>query len=547
MGIDIDSLELHERRAVRLEIAETAGDLAVNMARLFHERDFFINDPQLWDDVIDVDENAHYSSRYIVDVFHESSAGLDIIGKFAQEIAAQVQFPLSSTYMAALGVISAAMNERFFVQYNGTYQNSIGLYVIAAQPPSTGKSGVLSILTQPIHEIYAEKRDTKQPIIVELKRKIKRLELKMSKEKCDRTLLDMDKELIALQNEMAEVPNYVWCINDPTAEGCEKVLSEQGGFFNVISDESAAVKVMMGMVYSDRSTNNGIFLKAWDNGFHSVARQSRDGYRGNVRGSFVVLAQESSINVILQAGAEGEGVSERVLMIAEKNLLGERDHTKFEKISDDTRETYSAFCRWLVGDANEAPMPIVFTLDAGAELYLRDMKNTKEPLMKDGAMFSNPLLRGAVGKMDKQIIKIAAILHAAKAFTHAGGKKCDFKNNLSISAIEVQRAEAIVEVLMGTLLRITNDRGITGINAELEACRKKISDQVNSGVASMSFMTFRDSIRQRKEFSNDRQNLSKKLKEEIFPQLQDENYIVWDESAKWVYLNPRLKTKSAKK
>jgi hypothetical protein len=547
VGIDIERLDVFDRAAIKERIFKQAFDEQVNPARLFLDEGYQIAELGLWDDPLDIDENEHFTSRYEVDVFHESSAGIDIIGQYAKEIADQIQFPLSSTYMAALGVISAAMNERFFVQYNGSYENSVGLYVIAAQPPSTGKSGVLSLLSSPIHRIYKEKAERTLPIAVELKRKIKRLEFKMSKERCENTLRDMDKDLIAMQRELFLVPNYVWCINDPTAEGCEKVLSEQGGFFNVISDESAAVKVMMGMVYSDRSTNNGIFLKAWDNGFHSVARQSRDGYRGNVRGSFVVLAQESSINAILEAGSEGEGVSERVLMIAERNMLGDRDHTKFTPIKKETAEKYEAFCRWLQGSVSEAVMPIVFRLDDGAELYLRDMKNLKEPLMRDGAMFSSPLLRGAVGKMDKQIIKIAAILHAAKAFTHDGGEFCDFSKNMTIGAIEVQRAEAIVEVLMGTLLKITSDRGITGINSELEVCRKQISKSINEGGTSISLMGFRDSIRGKKEFANDRKNLSQKLKAEILPMLQSENLIVWDEHEKWLYFNPRLKTKSAKK
>lgn len=547
MPYDIDRLELKEREQLYRDIAKDSAETGTGMARLFFEQGFFLNSMAQWDEVIDPDEDAHYSAQYVVDVFNESSASLDIIGKFAKGVSTQIQFPLSSTYMAALGVISAAMNERFYVQYNGGYHNSIGLYVIAAQPPSTGKSGVLHYLTKPLHEIYAEKREAKDPIRNDLQRKIKRLERAMGKVKDDHELADMDLQLIELQKKLSEVPLYNWCINDPTAEGCEKILSQQGGFFNVISDESAAVKVMLGMVYSDRSTNNGIFLKAWDNGFHSVARQSREGYSGTVRGSFVVLAQESSINAILKAGAEGEGVSERVLMIAERNLLGQRDHSQFNPIDTAILEDYANFCRWLIGNPKETPMPVIFRLEEGAARYIRDMKNGKERLMADGQMYSNPLLRGAMGKMDKQVIKIAAILHAAKIYSHAGGVYCNFSEHLEIGAIEVQRAEAIVETLMGTLLKITHDRGLTGIIAELDVCRKALSRAVNkNGVTSLSLMAFRDMVRQSPSFAEDRSRLTQKLKEQLLPTLQNENLIVWDERSKWIYINPRIKLKQGR-
>lgn len=468
-----------------------------------------------------------------VDIMSFCDAHSDFIGKFADEVSRVVQFPRSSTYMIALGVVSAAMTERFFVRYNGGSENTVGLYIVVAQPPSTGKSGVLSLLCDPMHAAYEAKANAKEPIRIALERKIARLKRAMNKERNESTLDSMDLELIELQEKLKEIPQYNWALNDTTAEGCEKILSKQGGFFNVISDESSAVKVLMGMVYGDKSVNNGIFLKAWDNGYHSVARQSRDGFRGYVRGAFVVLAQDVSINAIIKAGEEGEGISERVLALEEETLLGKRNHEQRKEIDQNLKNVYADFCHWVIGDPKEAQHKIILDLEPDAEQHIVAIKNKFEHLMADGGRYSSNMLRGFVGKADKQIIKIAAVLRAARSFQEK------MPINTKISFYEIERAESIFDVLLRTILKITEDRGLSGYEAEIEIAKQYCIEFVEKKTVGISVQRYREKLRGKRIFRA-AHNFSQRLEDEILPMLEAINYIVWDRDKKWINLNPRL-------
>lgn len=509
-----------------------AKSLQKNPALIFAEYEGVdLRIPRYWDDPVQEEDDIPRGTT--VDIMSFCDARGDFIGRFADAVASAVQFPSSSVYMTALGVISAAMTERFFVRYNDGDENTVGLYIVVAQPPSTGKSGVLSLLCSPMHAAYAEKAKAKEPIRSAIERKIARLKRSIAKERNESTLDSMDLELIDLQEKLDAIPQYNWAINDATAEGCEKVLSKQGGFFNVISDESSAVKVLMGMVYGDKSVNNGIFLKAWDNGYHSVARQSRDGFRGYVRGAFVVLAQDVSINAIIKAGEEGEGISERVLALEEETLLGKRKHEKKRAINKELKQQYADFCHWIIGDPKAATEKIILDLEEDAEDYIIGIKNKFEHLMADGGRYSSNMLRGFVGKADKQIIKLAAVLTVARSFQE------NKPINSPISFYEIERAESIFDVLLRTILKITEDRGITGANAEIEAAKKYCTTFVENKTVGLSVQRFREKIRGCSIFRTNR-NLSKRLEEEVLPMLEALNYCVWDREKKWLHLNPRL-------
>lgn len=521
----------------QLEVTEhsiflRAKHLHKNPALIFAEYDGVdLRTPRFWDEPIQDDDDVPRGTT--VDIMGFCDARSDLIGQFADAVAGAVQFPSSSVYMTALGVVSAAMAERFFVRYNDGDENTVGLYVVVAQPPSTGKSGVLSLLCNPMHSAYAEKREANKPVRSAIERKIARLKRAINKEKNECTLDSMDLELIDLEEKLHKIPDYNWAVNDATAEGCEKILSKQGGFFNVISDESSAVKVLMGMVYGDKAVNNGIFLKAWDNGFHAVARQSRDGFIGYVRGAFVVLAQDVSINAIIKAGEEGEGISERVLALEEETLLGKRKHEKKKPISRDLKEKYSDFCHWVIGEPRAAASRIVLDLEPAAEDYIISIKNKFEHLMADGGRYSSNMLRGFVGKADKQIIKLAAVLTAVKSFQE------NKPINSPISFYEIERAESIFDVLLRTILKITEDRGMTGSKAEIEVAKKYCSEFVANKTLGLSVQRFREKIRGNSIFRKT-SNLSKRLEEEVLPMLEALNYCVWDRDKKWINLNPRL-------
>src|SRR5690554_1933396 len=102
-------------------------------------------------------------------------------------------------------------------------------------------------------------------------------------------------------------------------EGLERDAGSQLGMINIISAEADAINIITGAVYGDKKTNYGMILKAWDGERHSSSRASRDSYSGYVRMCIAVLAQDESIDAILDAGKDGRGISERFSSFVKKH------------------------------------------------------------------------------------------------------------------------------------------------------------------------------------------------------------------------------------
>lgn len=515
---DIEGLENNVMRR-----AEEDG---VNPALYAHQYGLPINTPRWWwapkaeDDPGDVYVEG-------VDLIAGSA---DVLSAFVKSLAASIQFPESTAYLHGLGVVSAAMVERFFYRFNGAQENTVALYTVGAQPPSTGKSGIDGYLCEPAHKAYTEKRKQGELRRKALKRKIAKLTAELKKAKSDTAAEVMEKEMLDLEEELAECPDYVWAVNDPTPEGCEKVLGQQNGWFNVVSDESSAVKVVLGMVYGDRAANNGVFLKAWDNGYLSVARSGRDGYIGKIRGSMAILAQDESVSTILRAGQSGEGISERFLIIREKNLLGTRDHLNYTPVDRDARDAYGRMIENIINE----PGPVYLYLSPEAERLVREIKQEQEPLMMDGGKFSTPMLRGVVGKNEKQIIKIACVLHCVEQWAPGGRKGCE------IQVTTIVRAAYIFNQLLQTYVAAADSKGFTGARTELEKLVDVLTKCLDKGKPSIEVRKLRDRIKNSRPFDTIPE-LTKKLKEDYLPELEANSYVVFDSVAQVVHINPRLK------
>lgn len=456
--------------------------------------------------------------------------GIDnTLSRFVSSLASSVQFPKSTAFLHGIGVVASAMTENFFYEFNGRQDNTTALYTVGAQPPSTGKSAIDSYLTSPIHEEYNRKTLENEKERAKITLQIGRLKAKIKKAS-EHEAEAMSVELLDLEHRLEDFPLYTWCVNDPTPEGCEKVLAGQGGFYNVVSDESSAVTVVLGMVYGDGARNNGVFLKAWDNGYLSVARSGRDGFTGNIRGSVAVLAQDLSIEAILNAGQSGEGISERFLILREPNLLGERVHT-----------SYSPVCKEAMKEYNELAFNIVKTrykvnlkLSEDAEKLVRAIKQDQEPMMADNGKYSTPMLRGVVGKNEKQIIKIACVLHVIKEWSAGGGRQ------MVIDTDCIFQASTIFNQLLKTYVAAADSKGFTGKRTEINKLIESIKKLAAKGKMKTDIRSLRDSIKNTKQFKPI-ENLTGKLRKEYLPELEKIAYIVFDSESGDIFLNPWLR------
>jgi hypothetical protein len=457
-------------------------------------------------------------------------AGIDnILSRFVTSLAGSVQFPKSTAFLHGLGVVASAMTENFYYSFNGRDDNTVSLYTVGAQPPSTGKSAIDSYLTTPIHNAYDEKRKHNEEERAKINLQIGKLKGKMKKAG-DKEAEEMAVELLELERRLEEYPLYTWCVNDPTPEGCEKVLAGQNGFYNVVSDESSAVTVVLGMVYGDGARNNGVFLKAWDNGYLSVARAGREGFTGNIRGSVAVLAQDLSIEAILSAGQSGEGISERFLILREPNLLGERVHTSYSPVCSEAQKEYGDLIANIVKERRD----IHLRLSRDAETLVRSIKQDQEPMMADGGKYSSPMLRGVVGKNEKQIIKIASVLHVIKEWKKGGGRKTE------ISSDCIFAASMIFNQLLKTYVAAADSKGFSGKQTEINRIIESLKKMASKSKFKTDVRCLRDTIKNSRQFKS-LDNLTKRLRNDYLPDLEKLAFIVIDDATGDIYINPYLK------
>ena len=163
---------------------------------------------------------------------------------------------------------------------------------------------------------------------------------------------------------------------------------------------------------STSANNNDIQLNGFDGGVVNSLRAGREGYHGNVVGSITCFAQPGSIEKVLDA-SKGTGLAERFLFLTEKSNLGNRDHTKEIKPDYALESEYEAAC-YFFKNTLEHPYPYdeldTLTISESAHHKINQFRNKIEPERGRGK-YSHTTFQGTTGKVDMQIMKIAAVLH----------------------------------------------------------------------------------------------------------------------------------------
>lgn len=486
-----------------------------------------LNNPVIWQNPYEDEvQEEKYSN---VDIFQ--FAGKDPLSMYCKQLSDTIKFPINTCFLHGMGVVSSAMNMKFRFSYEGDIQPT-NLYVVTAQPPSTGKSGINNALSKPVRAAYAEVSKKNKLYRAESEIKLGKLEKELAKAVQDMEIKSLVKEIEKEQEFFDSVPIYTYAVSDTTAEALESLAGRQGGLFNIVSAEADAINVLMGSVYggAQSKANHGIFLSGWDGEHVSVARITRETKEIEVRGSIAVIAQDESIDSILEAGRSGRGVSERMLILREKSLLGTRKHELRKKLSPLEKENYAQLINNLVGEQEE----IVLEFSEEALQEVCNYRNTLEPLMRQGEMYSNRLLVGVVGKADKQIYRIASVLHACKYW-----KGKNPKRNIIIGKDEVVTAILIYSLLVETFVDAADSKGFVGEKTELAAIGDwiqayKEKQKTNKAI---TIRKLREGIKRKPEFAgvND---LTAKIRTEYLPELEKRGVLVFD--SKFVFVNPKL-------
>ena len=476
-----------------------------------------------------IDEDEDVDTYSVGAALITKGKNTDLLSQYAEELSDTIQFPLASIYLFGLGAVASAMIRRFSFEYWGD-SSSVNLYVIAAQPPSTAKSGIDSKLTMPILDAYdaisAQNVKARMSIQIDINKATKDLQ----KPSCKENELALLEKITKLEEELRLYPIYRYAADDSTPEGVEIMAFNQGNMFNIISAESASMHTILGKSYGGKGSknNNNIFLKGWDDEHVSVIRGGRETSAGRIRGCVAVLAQDAAIEAVLEAGQSGEGISERMLMLRERNMLGDRIHSRSrDSINKNIKNEYAELCSNIVSE--EKPVNLSFSDKALDSLI--DTLNHYEPMIADGGKYSHAMLRGVIGKADKQIRKIASVLHCVNEWG-AGGSR-----SRTIPQATMKKAIKIFDALKDTYVAAADSKGFMGKKTSEDIMIEKIIGYAEKKKNRLSFKMLHDSMKNHEAIKGT-SKLMQQIKNEWAPALQEKGFIVFDD--KYIFINPRI-------
>lgn len=456
-----------------------------------------------------------------------------MLSEYCRSIAKTIQFPLSTVYAHSLGCIAAAMNKSFFVELRGD-KSPVNLYIVSSQPPSTGKSGVNNYLSDSLSVAYdaLNKNNGRDRALLTLK--IKELEKDLKGEKDVEVMADKAVTLEELNIELAKIPKYESIFTNATPEALEQHAFKQAGIFNIISDEAGSLLTSLGITYGDSKTpsNADIVLQGWDMNRLTNIRVSRDISKGRGRGTFAVLAQDETIDAILKQGDRGVGIAERFLICREKDLLGSRNHMIDHRVDSALQNRYSNLIHHCVL-ARETVM--VFSKEA--ELFIREKKQELEPHMAELGKYSNNVMRGVIGKMDKQVSKISAILHAAENYENGAiGRTIELKT--------VQKAYRIYLELTDVYIQTADTKGFHGIDSQFKTVVTYLQQYIGGKGIGKNYIKLRsllDNTKNTRAWKGQTKSNSH-FRAVIMPMLTKYNICYYaDADANTLKINPRLK------
>ena len=454
----------------------------------------------------------------------------DLLTEYAKYVGSYIRFPSSTVFLHGLGCIASALNKSFSIDYGFDDTIPVNLYVATAQPPSTGKSSVNKAFLVPILKSYKKLNDIHADERRAIQREMKRIERKLEAGKVDGNeeteLVDM---LESKRDRLNQIPEWKGAISNATVESLENVAEQNGGMWNIVSAESDGLNVAVGSVYGDSSSkkNIEILLKAWDGEWFSSERIGRNGYHGDVRGSIAVLAQDDTLDTMLAAGESGRGLTERFLMLSETPMLGYRDHESKPAHDKVLKARYEAFINNIIMSDK-----VQLNFSQAAEDSIKNYKCGIEPKMRDGGEYSNNLLTGFIGKADKQIRKIAAVLHCIDNWQDGGQRSHTVTDDYTFWAI------SLFDELSKTFVSAADYMGYAGSNSEVQKMSSVLTELAGKNKIKVNFTVIRDKVRNVKPFRGSR-NVADKLMNDVLPKMQELNYCVID--GQTIHINPRLK------
>lgn len=456
----------------------------------------------------------------------------------ARAVSGAIQFPLNTAFLHGCGTFSAALIRKFKFMRYGEKQH-IGLYTIAAQPPSSGKTAVNKKFLGPIKSLIEENNKKSAPQLLVAQMQLNKFESELNKNIEGAAAQEAAQKVIDARERVDYLSPYILGATNATPEGLEMCAAKQRGIFSIITDEAEGATVVFGDAYSKggSSPSLDIILHGWDGGMQLTLRAGRPGYMGELYGAVAVLAQEGTIPMILSAGRTAAGTSrgaaERFWLLMEPNIMHLRNEKNAKPIDGWVTEQYQKLCANVVNEQFDQ----VLEFSAESVAYLMDISEGFQPQMADGKRYGDDFMRSVVGKHQIQICKMASVLHVAKEWAPTGNR------STTIQKPEVMQASYMYTQMLKIFMGAVEANGLGGDMPAVIDGAKKLAEFVKDRYEPTSEITlqkFRDSVRGRSVFKKHKK-LQNYIETSVLPELEKNGYIVYDRDKKVIFINPRVR------
>lgn len=377
-----------------------------------------------------------------------------LIGQVAKEQSLLCEFPLQTSTLVTLGLVSHVVNVAFCSQFAHYKPLPCGIYVASEQGKAASKSPLFDAVKGDADDFISEwnkiiMRD-KALAIAEMKAR-----------KWDPESGDVPEKII---QDATATPIELF-ITNTTPEALETQAGSQGGVFSVASTEKTILNVLFGDMYKDSGDKNlELCLSGFVGEKPKVLRVTRKGIMCRASGAITILSQPGTVETIL-AASTNSGLSERFLMLIEPRITKQELEGIWKSKKPNGQEftkTLSSVLRKIVNFAKEQQsleiqdrQQLKFTKES--EKFIEEYRQAcKLRTLDPSDVFSNELILGYLLKSDMQIMKIATILHVTEHLIN------DLKVPIYIDHKYVEVAWSVVFSLMRGIPKIGEQCGLIG-------------------------------------------------------------------------------------
>lgn len=340
-----------------------------------------------------------------------------LIGGASSEQNLLCEFPLQTTALVTLGLVSHICNLSFCSQYAQYKPLPCGIYVASEQSKGAAKSPLFDAIKGDVDDYISEWNKTIM--------KDKALALaEMKARKFDVDSPDIPEKMM----KDATASTVELFITNATPEALETQAGAQGGIFSVASTEKTILNVLFGDMYKDSGEKNlELCLSGFVGEKPKVLRVSRKGIMSRASGAITLLSQPGTVESIL-AASTNSGLSERFLMLIEPRMTRSELEGLWKKAQPNGHpftDTLTVVLKKIVSIAKrqmslEIKDRQILKFTKESEAFIKDYRmKCKLRTLDPADVFSNELILGYLLKSDMQIMKIATILHVTESLINS--------------------------------------------------------------------------------------------------------------------------------